>query len=76
METSHRDDEDTLDDLPETLHEFAPFEKSARSTSAVLSGTGTPAVEWIGDVLSQVKKRPIGELRGLLRFNEFTNNIA
>jgi hypothetical protein len=76
MENNHRDDEDTFDNLPETLHEFTPFEKSARSTKLVQSGTGTPAVESIGDVLSQVKQRPIEELRGLIRFNEFTNNIA
>lgn len=76
MEPSHRDDEDTFDNLPETLHEFTPFEKSARSTKAIQSGTGTPAVESIGDVLSQARQLPIEELRGLIRFNEFTNNVA
>jgi hypothetical protein len=52
MEFNHRDDEDTFDNLPDTLHEFTPFGKSARSTKLIQSGSGTPAVESIGDVLS------------------------
>ena len=53
MEFDHRDDEDTFDNLPDTLHEFTPFGKSVRSTKVIQSGSGsTPAVESIGDVLS------------------------